>query len=202
MKTNQIMSREQGFLQRTKDYYFNANELLKYYNSKGKTYKLLQNYRSQKSAKEFEQYLINEGIEKPVITTTGKSSGTWMHPKIFIDFAMWVSLEFKSKVIDMVMDGLIESRLNAGDYYKEMSSAIMDKYVDCYHKKPSPMIFINEARMIKSIAGIGKGRNELTEKELQVITILQKVNSTLITESVGKESRKRQLNLISRSLNL
>jgi hypothetical protein len=54
--------------------------------------------------------------------------------------------------------------------------------------------------MINEIAQVNVPRNEMTEKQLEKITILQKINSTLISEKVGKESRKKQLELVSRSL--
>jgi hypothetical protein len=65
------------------------------------------------------------------------------------------------------------------------------------------MIYINEARMIKEIAGLkDKNRNEMSETELSKITILQKVNSTLINDKVGKKSRIKQLQMVSKSLEL
>lgn len=202
MKTNQIMVREQkGFIQRTNDEYFSATKLIEYYNTNHKP-KQLGKYRINNSTKAFIKQLQSEGIEEPVITGrgTGENSGTWMHPKLFVDFAMWVSVEFKSIVIDYVLDGLIKSRHDAGDYYKEMTVAILDSYVEFYNKKPSPFVYAAEAAMIKDVAGIEKDRNELTEKELNILTNLQKVNSVLITSKVGKKSRKRQLEIVATGL--
>ena len=143
-----------------------------------------------------------EGIENPLITGrgTGEKSGTWMHPKLFIDLAMWVSVEFKSKVIDMVLDGLIVSRHEAGDYHKEMCATILNTYIGIYGTKPPAMIFINESRMIKQIANLNTERNEMSEKDLSRLTILQKVNANLISKNVGKASRIKQLTTINESL--
>ena len=201
METNQILKRDEAFIQRTKDGYFNATVLLDYWN-KNNQEKQLARYKVNKSTKEFIEQLRKEDIEKPMLSGRGKGGGTWMHPKLFIDFAMWVSVEFKSKVIDYVLDGLINSRNDAGDYYKEMGIAILEEYVDVKGKKPSPFVYINEANMLKDVAGIENSRNELTEKELNLLTSLQKVNTTLIRKHVGKESRKKQLLLIAESLKL
>jgi hypothetical protein len=105
---------------------------------------------------------------------------------------MWVSVEFKSKVIDYVIDGLIKSRHNAGDYYKEMTSAILDTYVDFYGIKPPPHIYIEEANMVKSLVA-AKDRNNMNESELKQLTYLQKYNTMLIKKRIGKASRIKRL---------
>lgn len=202
MKTNQIMIREEGFIQRTKDGYFNATKLIDVWNKTESQKKILGNFVKNDSTKEFINQLKKEGIEQPLISGrgTGENSGTWMHPKLFIDLAMWTSMEFKSKVIDMVLDGLILSRNDAGDYHKEMCASIMSTYIDIYGTKPPAMLFINESRMIKKIADLDIDRNEMTEKDLSRITILQKVNSNLISKNIGKASRIRHLTIINESL--
>jgi len=203
MITNQIMIREEGFIQRTSDGYFNANALIDCWNEDNPDKKkVLGNFQSLKETKDFVEYLKEEGISQPFIAGRGKgeSAGTWMHPKLYIDLAMWTSLEFKSKVLDYVLDGLIMSRHDAGDFHKEMSATIMSKYIDIYNKKPPATLFIEESKMIKDISQIKVERNKMTEKELSRITVLQKVNANLISKNVGKESRKKQLTMINESL--
>jgi hypothetical protein len=194
MKTNQIMIREQGFIQRTSDGYFNATELIKNWNSISNNKKQLGQYQLLNSTNEFIEQLKKEGIENPVLTGRGKgeNSGTWVHPKVFIDIAMWVSVEFKSKVIDYVIDGLIKSRHDAGDYYNEMTKAILETYVDYYNIKPPAHVYIDEANMVKSLV-VAKDRNNMTEQELKQLTYLQKFNTMLIKKRIGKESRIKQL---------
>jgi hypothetical protein len=198
MKTNQIMIRENGFIQRTVDGYFNPDELLDFYNVKNNEKKQLNNFLSNSSTKEFIEQLKTEGVEKPYISKRGgnvkefSKNDKWMHPKLFIDFAMWLSVEFKSKVIDMVLDGLIKSRNDAGDYYNEMTSVILDTYVDVYGCKPSPMVYIKEANLVKSLVKC-KDRNEMSEPELKQLTYLQKANAMLIKKKIGKEARLKRL---------
>ena len=48
----------------------------------------------------------------------------WMNPILFIKFAMWINPTFEVKVIRFVYDEMIRYRNDAGDAYKEMSSAI------------------------------------------------------------------------------
>jgi len=197
MKTNQVMKRENGFVQRTKDGFFNANELLNFYNeNNSKSKKILGNYKATDSTNAFKNQLVKEGIEKPMITGRGRYGGTWMHPKMFIDFAMWVSVEFKSIVIDYVLDGLIQSRNDAGDYYNEMSAEILSTHLEFYGTKPNPSIYINEANIIKKLLGLkSKDRNLMTENDLSNITQMQRMNSLLLRKNIGKDSRIKQLTL-------
>lgn len=188
MKTNVIMVRNGIAEQRTKDSFFNATLTLKNWNSNNPA-KLMTEYFRIKSTNDFIEQLRNEGIENPFEMSR---KGTWMHPKLYIDFCMWVSVEFKSMVIDWVLDGLIKSRNDAGDYYNEMTAAILETYIDCYHTKPSPIIYIEEANRLKSLVA-PKNRNEMTEDELKQLTYLQKVNTYYIKKRIGKESRIKKL---------
>jgi hypothetical protein len=198
MKTNQIMIRDNSaFVQRTDDGYFNANKLLDSWNEKSNAPDVqMGNYKKSGATIRYINQLIDEGIENPMISGRGKSGGTWMHPKLFVDFAMYVSTEFKSIVIDYVLDGLIKSRHDAGDYYNEMCAAILSRYVDYYKRKPNPTIYQSEARRIKLLLGLSnKNRNMMSEKELSSITQMQKLNSILITRGTGLNARIKQLEL-------
>ena len=195
MKTNQIMIRDDNrFVQRTKDGYFNASALI---NSVDNTSKSTRHYKATKSYKEFERQLKSEGIDKPYLSS---NKGVWMHPKMFVDFAMYVSVEFKSKVIDYVLDGLIKSRHDAGDYYKEMCVAIANGYADYFGKKPTYTIYAEEARRIKKLLCIDEERNDLSESDLQNITTLQKVNTSLINKKTSLHIRVKQLQMVAESL--
>jgi len=195
MKTNQVMIREQkGFEQRTKDGYFNANSLLSVWNETHSKNQTMRNYTQNDAYVEYLVQLKKEGINNPIITARGRLGGSWMHPKLFIDFAMWLSVEFKSIVVDYVLDGLIKTRRDAGDYYNEMCVAIMERYISFYNRKPPPFIFIQEANLVKSLAlNVDKPRNELSEQELRQITYLQKVNANLISKGIGRVSRIKRL---------
>ena len=202
MKTNQIMIRDNNqFIQRTKDGYFNANSLINSWNITNPTKrKEIGKYKVNASAKIFIEQLKNEGIDKPTISS---NKGTWMHPKLFIDFAMWVSVEFKSVVIDYVLDGLISSRNDAGDYYKEMCATIVETHIEYFGTKPNPTLYISEAKMIKKLLNLNnKERNNMTEKQLNAVTQLQKLNSLLLKDKVGQDARIKQLKLQSRLLSI
>ena len=114
--------------QRTRDGYFSATKLLKQWNKSKGMKKEVKDFITLKSTEEFINTLKNDpdykGGDYPYLGTRGKEGGTWMHPYLFIDFAMWINPEFKLQVIKFVHDQLIEFRHDAGDNYRELCSAV------------------------------------------------------------------------------
>ena len=208
MKTNQIMIRElNGYEleQRTENSYFNANLLTKQYYEKTGIEKRVREFTDNKGTIEFIQALANELNtnsnncsylpEDLCITKKGAKGGTWMHPYLFLKYAMWLSPEFEVKVIKFVYDNLIEYRNQAGDYYKEMCDIINNRYLEFYDKKPDPLIFIKEANYLNQLVfGTNSGhRNEANEQQLELMNRLQKANIAMIKEGKGKQERYKIL---------
>lgn len=54
----------------------------------------------------------------------GDNAGTWMHPLLFIDFAMWINPSFKYDVLKFVYDEMIKFRNLAGDAYPAMCRSV------------------------------------------------------------------------------
>jgi hypothetical protein len=48
----------------------------------------------------------------------------WMHPVLFLDFAMWINPSFRVEVIQFCFDNMIAFRCSAGDYYKALGAAV------------------------------------------------------------------------------
>lgn len=150
MKTNQVMIRQMGDFkveQRTKDGFFNATSLMKQWNDSSKQSKNVNHYLDNSSTKEFIKALIEDdesirNSENPLnqLLTRKKcvtlSNGTkkageyWMHPLLFIDFAMWLNPTFKVKVLKFVQDEMIKFRNMAGDSYPTMCKAIRSIFPD------------------------------------------------------------------------
>src|SRR5690606_32250558 len=115
--------------QRTKDGFFNATELMRYYNKTADRPKVMAEFWQTKNTQEFLEELANDlninigknlYLKKDLYTTTrGVNGGTFMHPYLFVKFAMWLSPKFEVQIIKWVYDNLIEFRKQAGDYYKE-----------------------------------------------------------------------------------
>ena len=145
MKTNQNMIRKMGefdVIQRTSDGFFDGNALLRQWNSISENSRRDMNeFTESPKTKEFIDALIDEInlVEKPdkidiqvVKKSRVKEDGkagrpieqTWMHPYLFIKFAMWINPRFEVKVIKFVYDEMIKYRNEAGDEYRNLGSAI------------------------------------------------------------------------------
>jgi len=207
MKTNQLMKRDfmdSQITQRTKDKFFNANELLSIFNNNSNKKKQIFHFWDNQSTKDFIEVLendLNHNTRNSVYlktyeSTRGKGGGTWMHPYLFVKFAMWLSPEFELQIIKWVYDNLIEVRNQAGDYYKEMCDSIQNNYLALKGEKPNPFIFVNEAKFLNQLCynsnEVGK-RNELSETELRLLNELQKLNIKLINNCYSNQERRQIL---------
>lgn len=115
--------------QRTKDGMFNATALLKQWNESAGEKKELKKFFENQNTKEFISALIEEenlnGEKSAYLTSRGKyNGGTWMHPILFVKFAMWLNPRFEVKVIKFIYDQMIAYRNEAGDAYRELSVAV------------------------------------------------------------------------------
>ena len=135
MKTNVVMVRKmQNFdiLQRTKDGMFNATKLLGQWNGvKNNPQRDLGKFWEQDNVKEFINVMtVEENLHTPLEVyvktraSRGENAGTWMHPILFIKFAMWLNPKFEYFVIKFVYDELIKFRHSAVDNYKGLTSAL------------------------------------------------------------------------------
>ena len=176
MKTNQEMIRKMGnfnVIQRTKDGMFNATDLLKQWNNQSCSERKMDNFFASHKTNEFINTIIErEKLNTPkmvYLKTRGKKGGTWMHPMLFIDFAMWINPEFKYDVIKFVHDEMIRYRNEAGDAYRELSSAVM---------KIVPNDF-----MPKAMRKIGEALNWIIVND----------HERLLRNKHGDESKQREL---------
>lgn len=184
-------------IQRSDDGYFNATHFLSHFLKTTKEEKRMSEFLKLKSTVEFKEHLItSEKIVSPIKSST---KGTWMHPFVFIDFAMWLSLDFKTQAIKWVYDGLIFQRNQAGDFATQLAGVIMKRYIEVYNCKPAPMIYMNEFRYLKELVGINE-RNTASEIQLQTLNVLQKLDIKLIQTDIGKVSRYKQLKQLSEAL--
>lgn len=134
MKTNQIMTRTMGLFtveQRTKDSMFNATALLKQWNETSGEKKEITKFFENENVKEFISALMEEEnlhtqnfAYVKSRASRGLNSGTWMHPILFVKFAMWLNPRFEVQVIKFVYDQMIAYRNEAGDAYRELASAV------------------------------------------------------------------------------
>lgn len=188
MKTNQVMIRKMGDFdvsQRTKDGMFNATALLKQWNAQdGVAQRKLDNYFASAKTTEFIDTIIErEKLNTPkmvYLKTRGNNGGTWMHPLLFIDFAMWINPSFKYDVLKFVYDQMIKYRDDSGDAYKLLSSAVgsivpkndMRKYMQTIAKGINYIIVGRHEHMVRNECGTEEIQKEYFELEKQVAMLI------------------------------
>lgn len=115
-------------IQRTKDGFFCATSLLAQWNEKSGMKKEVTKFFELQSTSELVKVIMErENLntqDSTYLKTRGKNGGTWMHPVLFIDFAMWINPHFKYDVIKFVYDEMIKFRNLAGDAYPSMCRAV------------------------------------------------------------------------------
>lgn len=208
MKTAQIMLRDLNWIkvrQNHKTWFFNANDLLDLHNSTSKKKKELWKYMNTTSLKQLKKAIIKDEISNTPkmgdlknedITTIETKRWrvnwwTWMHPYIFIDFAMWLSADFKVTCIKWLYDHLIKFRDECWDWFKEINKAL-------FEKKPNlpPFEYSNEAKMINKLVFWSPNkeqRNKATEEQLSLLKALQKADATLINNWLDYYDRYEEL---------
>jgi hypothetical protein len=149
MKTNQIMHRQMGSFdvqQRTKDGMFNATVLIQQWNETMNASKDLDHFMRTDQTKEFidalledinnqqvpntpkkgdlEQIENQQDIKRVYQSARGHNGGVWMHPLLFMKFAMWLNPRFELQVLKFVQDKMLEYRNLACESYKELSTNV------------------------------------------------------------------------------
>ena len=157
--------------QRTKDGMFNATSLLKQWNDEEGMKKQVNHFFELESTK----VLLNEMEADTAITVSlfskqkgGLNQGTWMHPYLFIDFAMWINPTFKLQVLKFVHDQLLEFRNESGDLTKELNSSVQRFEGINYPQLAKALNHIIYDRHTKGIRDTG------TEDQTKAIVELQK----------------------------
>ena len=190
MITNQIMKRPLADFtveQRTKDGYFCLTGLLNNWNLKMGTKKELKDYFENKATQEFVKALADEenlhGDKSPYVKSKARldrGGGTRGHPLLFIDFAMWLNPHFKVKVLKFVSDQMLTYRNEAGDAYKQLSSAMskictphqMKRYMPILGKGINYIVAGHHEHQLRNEYGTEEKQKEYFELEKQVAMLV------------------------------
>jgi len=176
-------------LQRTSDGMFNATTLLKQWNQKMGMKKEIGDYFDNTSTKEFIKTIVQrENLHtgnSPYVksrASRGNNAGTWMHPLLYIDFAMWINPSFKYDVLRFVSDQLIKYRNEAGDAYKEMcfqidkikGSASVKEAIKSVSRSINIVVYGKHESAIRNKVGEEDKARYLLELEKDVAKLIRK----------------------------
>lgn len=204
MKTNQEMIRyidNFSVVQRTSDGYFDGSELLRQWNGvDGNSQRKMDEFLLSKETSQFIEALIaeernnslgenspkidNQVFKKSKVKEKGKigrpKEQVWMHPFLFIRFAMWINPRFEVKVIKFVYDEMIRYRNDAGDAYKELSSAVMKIVPKDFMPKAMQkigealnwVVFNAHEKMLRNKHGDERKQRELWQLEKKIADLI------------------------------
>lgn len=203
MVTNQIMTRELDMgkykvLQRTSDGFFNASALLDAWNNGGNTKEIDKFLKIDTTQSLIDEIKNREGNSffggkygksnfQVVTHSKQKPNGKgrpkdvlYMHPVLFIDFAMWLSPKFRYDVIKFCYDKMVEYRKDAGDAYRRMSEAVAmivkKEFLRTSICKVSEavnwIVFNNHYENIRNDHGTEEKMKELYEMEKRVADLI------------------------------
>lgn len=194
MKTNQVMKRQMGVFavyQRTNDGFFNATDLLKQWNeSRPDKKRELDNFWKSTNLSELmseiaENELNITSVDFTVLKKTlskaskarfDRGGGTWMHPILFIKFAMYLDTRFEYHVLKFVSDQMLQYRNEAGEAYKVLAKAVSN--------------LVGDSNLPKFLPNIAKAINHIVFGE----------HSTMIRNEYGSEKKQRELWALERKL--
>jgi len=133
----------------------------------------------------------------------GKNQGTWLHPKLAVAFARWLSVDFAvwcDEQIDALVRGeskpWASARREAAIGHKAVCDAIALN-CEAQGKTAKPHHFINEARLINQVitgSFAGRDRNQLNAVELELVTLAELRDTALI--GTGMVYAERKVNLL------
>lgn len=185
MKTNNIILRPMGCFkvaQRTKDGMFNATDLLKQWNlTNNSEIRNLDNFwkttnlpilMSEIAENELGFKSVDFTHLKSILSKTQKGKyhgGTWMHPVLFVKFAMYLSPKFEYHVLKFVSDQMLKFRNDAGDAYRKMANSVQK--------------IVATSFMPIAMSNISKAINH----------VVFGTHETMMRNKVGEESKQQEL---------
>lgn len=141
-------------------------------------------------------------IPQLVRSRRGRNGGTWLHPKLAVAFARWLSVDFAvwcDEQIDALLRGeqgnWQQARLQSAVGYRGLCDALA---IACEERGTSPQRhhFINEARLINQVITgqfAGRDRDQLSAEELLLVSLIEIRDVLLIGQGKDFEARKKAL---------
>jgi len=133
-------------------------------------------FKTGPAKEHIDQLSIETGIpiEELVIKKRGRNGGTWVHPLIFLDIAIWMNPRFKIKVLQWLCDNLLLHRDCSGNSFKEMNLSLDEAFPDTMRLT---YMYAKVANLIADACGVGQSDNRwdnASEKQLQLRDEIQK----------------------------
>jgi hypothetical protein len=193
-----------SLLLKNDELFFNATDIAKQFNKKPNE------WLDSKQASEYIAVILeaeNFRYENLVRTATGgKYQGTWLHKKLALPFARWLSVKFEYELDQWIVSRLKQEndkkqqRLEARTGFLPLTNAIQSA-----HAEPKSYHFSNECNLInrivtgmdakafKEVHGVDSVRDALCADELRRMNELQACDTALIKLGFDYDRRKELL---------
>lgn len=166
--------------------------------------KRIDHWLSNAETKEYIEKLNTRNSGDLIKAKRGNNGGTWLHPKMAVVFARWLSVDF-AIWCDEQIDGIIHGKPEQTDWsrvrheaaatYKVMS-AMLDMKRQLEGKETKPFHYANEAKLVNwALTGEFKpvDREQLTGADLDLLAKLEELNALLIGQDFSRDDRKVKL---------
>ena len=190
--------------------YFNATKMAKQFSRKSSHWLQLEATKDYVKALLKSKGRESRRLESELIqTVSGKYGGTYLHKDLALEFARWLSADFR-----VSLDGWVMDRLSQEAGWKERRLASKTGYlpltiaVEAAHDDPKFYHYSNEANLINRIMlgmtakqykeehGTDNVRDNLSVGELKTLEKLQRANTTMIELEMEFEPRKDKLKFL------
>lgn len=186
MKTPVVMQREllgMTVRQDSKTEMFNANDMHKIGNEhrkiNGMSEKQLASYFDLDSTTELLNAICLEDnlkLDDVKQSKRGKNGGTWVHPVLFVDMAMWYSPKLKAKIIRWVIDGLLSARNESGDSFKQMNKHLTKNFPKEFE---NPISYMQAANQVANACKVGTGKDKWQKASESQLKLRDKIQENV-----------------------
>lgn len=210
---NKLVSIDLSDLIKKENLFFNATEIAKQFG------KEVFDFMRLESTDKYMSLIINDKL-KPISnrdmlvkTIRGRHGGTWLHHEISLEFASWLSVEFRYALHQFVNAKLQEEKCRKQERalarleYPELTDAIQEFLIT--GKDSDKWLYSNEADLINYIVlgckskkyceinGIDRVqlRDNLNSGQIGLIQQLQKFDTALIQAGLDYSTRKEKLQI-------
>jgi hypothetical protein len=158
-----------------------------------------------------------------LISTIGKNGGTFAHSEIALEFASWVSTEFKLYLITEIkrlkiqennqqnLQWSVQRAISKINYHIHTDAIKENLIPNFLTKEQAKIIYANEADLLNvALFGItaqewkkenpnldGNIRDQATLEQLVVLSNMESINALLIQQNISSEERILQLNQVA-----
>lgn len=141
-----------------------------------------------------------------VKTRRGRKGGTWLHPKLAVAFARWLSPDF-AVWCDEQIDHLIrgggqqwqQARSDLSLVHSLLCEAVQQHY-EVQGRTAQQHHYVNESRLINRVIALMFGvrtREQLTQDELKQVARIEARDIQLLAQGVSYEDRKTALKALA-----